>query len=176
MKLILDRLLSNHDQIRACYSFGTGLSWSGYMPIKARLKMQILQNLVFPPIAKRYGFMPWSKFNMGADLPLSVYLQWSAWSKNKEYFFADPELQELPSQFAQVKTPIIAATSIDDEWASPKARNAFMKYYSQAAIQYHDLIPQQLGMSEIGHMGYFKKNAMQIWDHVIQNFDEILQQ
>ena len=168
-------MLSNHDQISACYSFGTGLSWSGYMPLKARLKMQILQNLVFPPIAKRYGFMPWSKFNMGTDLPLNVYLQWAEWSKNKEYFFADPLLKELLTQFAQVRTPIIAATSIDDEWASPKSRNAFMKYYPQATIQYHDLIPRQLGMTKIWHMGYFKKDAKQIWDHVIENFDEILQ-
>lgn len=165
-------MLPNSNKITACYTVGTGVGWAGYMPFAERMKVGVMWNLIFPAVALRYGFIPWSKMNMGADLPLGVYQQWKKWCKNSEYFFADPEYHFLTEQYAKIKTPIYAVTSIDDEWAMPISRNAFMKYYSQASVQYIDLIPQNMGMSSIGHMGYFRQNAEKIWQQMHQTFEQ----
>ena len=34
-----------------------------------------------------------------------------------------------------------------------------------------NLSPQQFGLSQIGHMGYFRQGAEQIWDQVAATFD-----
>ena len=165
-------MLPNADKVTACYSVGTGVGWAGYMPFPERVKVGIIWNIVFPALALRYGFIPWSKMKMGADLPLGVYQQWKKWCKTSEYFFADPEYAFLKAQYAKIKTPIYAVTSVDDEWAMPISRDAFMKYYTQAQIESIDLIPKKVGMANIGHMGYFRQNATQIWQHMHQVFNK----
>lgn len=163
-------LTRNHDKVTACYTFGTGAGWSGYMPLPERLKIDVIWNLVFPVMALKDGYIAWSKFNMGEDLPMGVYRQWRKWCKSPEYFFADQDLAELHDQYAQVKTPIYAATALDDDWALPLSRHAFMKYYRNAPMQYIDFQAQDFALKKIGHMGYFKKDAVAIWNQLLQTF------
>jgi len=167
-------LLPNHEKLLACYTFGTGAGWHGYMPLKERFKVQVVWNIVFPPIVAVTGYLPWSKFNMGSDLPLNVYKQWRKWCKNPKYFFADPEQQHLIEQYASVKTPIYAVSALDDDWALPASCRAFMQHYRQAEVTYLSLQPQDVAMKTIGHMGYFKKDAEQIWSKIRITFDGFL--
>lgn len=148
-------LIDNHQKVTACYSLGTGIGWPEYMPL----------------MVKRHGYMAWSKLKMGIDLPSDVFKQWRKWSKYPEYFFADPKLDFLVLQYSKVKTKIFAATSLDDEWATPKSRDAFMKYYTSSQVDLINIDPKAYGSSSIGHMGYFKKNAQPIWQSIAQKFD-----
>ncbi|WP_180063242.1 MULTISPECIES: alpha/beta fold hydrolase [unclassified Acinetobacter] len=167
-------LTSNHDQIRAMYCFGTGAGWHGYMPFKEKMKVHVMWNIVFPPMVAIKGYLPWSKLNMGADLPVDVYKQWRRWCKNPTYFFADPELSELSQQYAAVQTPIYAVAALDDDWALPNSRHAFMQHYAQASMHYINIEAEDYGLKQIGHMGYFRKGAEPLWQEVIGRFDELL--
>ena len=166
-------LTSNHNQVKMMISFGTGAGWSGYMPTKERFKVKIIWNVVFPPLVALTGYLPWSKFKMGADLPKGVYSEWRKWCKHPTYFFADKQLgHELIYKFSQVSTPIIGVSSLDDDWALLNSRYAFMQHYSSSAKQFINISPEDVGMQQIGHMGYFKKDAIQIWDKIAQKFDQ----
>ncbi|WP_436906141.1 alpha/beta hydrolase family protein [Acinetobacter johnsonii] len=167
-------LVTNHHRITACYSLGTGIGWPEYMPYFERFKIKLLTKYVMPLMVKRHGYMAWSKLNMGVDLPSDVFKQWQSWSQYPEYFFDDPKLEFLIDQYSKVKTKIFAATSLDDEWATPKSRNEFMKYYSNAEVHLIDIDPKRYGSNSIGHMGYFKKNAQPIWQSIIQTLESIL--
>lgn len=169
-------LLPNHQKITAFYCFGTGAGWHGYMPKVERLKVQLMWNIGFPLMVKKAGYLPWSKLNMGEDLPLNAYQQWRKWCKNPQYCFGDPDYAFLKPMYASVKTPIYAGVALDDAWALPKSRDVFMAYYVNANVQAIDLKPQDFGMSEIGHMGYFRKNAQPIWDFIIHTFEPYIQQ
>lgn len=167
-------LCSNHQKVKAMYCFGTGAGWAGYMPFKEKFKVSVMWNIVFPPLIAVKGYLPWSKFNMGADLPLGVYVQWKKWCKSPKYFFADPDLTSLVEQYARVKTKIYAVSALDDDWALPNSRHAFMQHYQNADIHYIDITASQYGMKKIGHMGYFKKGSENIWDFIIHGFDQLL--
>lgn len=69
-------LMQNHHKVTAMYYFGTSAGWHGYMPFKEKIKVQVIWNIVFPPMVVTTGYLPWSKLNMGADLPKGVYQQW----------------------------------------------------------------------------------------------------
>ncbi|SEL78696.1 alpha/beta hydrolase family protein [Acinetobacter sp. DSM 11652] len=163
-------LTPNHHQVSAMCCYGTGAGWAGYMPFKERFKVSVMWSIVFPPIVAVTGYLPWSKFNMGSDLPLGVYQQWRRWCKNPLYFFADPEQQDLKAQYASVKTKIYAVSALDDDWALPNSRQAFMQHYRSADMRYIDITAKQYQMPAIGHMGYFKKGAEKIWDDMLQNY------
>ncbi|MND57526.1 Alpha/beta hydrolase family protein [compost metagenome] len=167
-------LAPNHAKVTAMYCFGTGAGWHGYMPFKEKIKVQVIWNIIFPPMVAVTGYLPWSKLNMGADLPIGVYQQWRKWCKNPTYFFADPEQHALIAQYAQVKTPIYAVSALDDDWALPNSRHAFMQHYRQAPMQFINISASDYGLKEIGHMGYFRKGAEKIWDEILQAFHDFI--
>ncbi|MGE8652239.1 MAG: alpha/beta fold hydrolase [Acinetobacter gandensis] len=167
-------LTSNHQRVSAMYCFGTGAGWHGYMPFKEKMKVHVMWNIVFPPMVAVKGYLPWSKLNMGADLPVDVYKQWRRWCKNPTYFFADPDQPELKTLYAQVKTPIYAVAALDDDWALPNSRHAFMQHYRQAPMHYQNIEAQNYGLKSIGHMGYFRQGAEPIWDEVLITFDRYI--
>ena len=166
-------LARNHHLVQAMQCYGTGAGWHGYMPLKEKVKVQVIWNIIFPPMVAAAGYLPWSRLNMGADLPADVYHQWRKWCRNPAYFFADPEQQALHSQYAQVKTPIFAVSALDDDWALPASRHAFMQHYRNAPLQFIDMAAQDYGLKEIGHMGYFRKGAEKIWDQALQQFAQM---
>lgn len=167
-------LAPNHAKVTAMYCFGTGAGWHGYMPFKEKMKVQVIWNIIFPPMVAVTGYLPWSKLNMGADLPIGVYQQWRKWCKNPTYFFADPEQHALIAQYAQVKTPIYAVSALDDDWALPNSRHAFMQYYRQAPMQFINISASDYGLKEIGHMGYFRKGSEKIWDEILHSFHNLI--
>lgn len=89
------------------------------------------------------------------------------------YFFDDPLVGESKRlQFAQVRTPITAAVALDDLWALPVSRDAFMQYYSGAEVIHRDIDLQAyaLKFGAIGHMGYFRPLAQPLWDEILTWF------
>ncbi|RKG40096.1 alpha/beta hydrolase family protein [Acinetobacter rongchengensis] len=167
-------LTTNHHKVTAMYCFGTGAGWHGYMPLKEKIKVQVIWNIVFPPMVAAVGYLPWSKLNMGADLPKGVYSQWRKWCKNPTYFFADPEQHHLHDQYAQVTTPIYAVAALDDDWALPRSRYAFMQHYRHAPMNFINISADEFGLKKIGHMGYFRKGSEAIWDKMLNTFEDLL--
>lgn len=140
------------------------------MPLLESLKVQLLWKLVLPLLVAWKGYIPWSLLGMGDDLPLGVYEQWKKWCAYPRYFFDDPEQSGLIENYAQVRTPIVAATALDDPWAPPLSRDAFMQGYKNAPLQCIDLDTDK-AMGSIGHMGYFRQEAEPLWDNVLAWFD-----
>ena len=166
-------LTRNHHKVSAMYCYGTGAGWHGFMPFKERIKVQVIWNIVFPPMVAIKGYLPWSKLNMGADLPKGVYQQWRKWCKNPTYFFADPQQQDLHQRYSEVKTPIFAIAALDDDWALPQSRDSFMQHYRQAPMHYINISAKDYELKAIGHMGYFRKGAEQIWQDMLDLFDQM---
>ena len=164
-------LLPNIEEIKAAYVCGVGAGWSGWMPTLERIKVNIMWHFLAPILVRLYGFMAWSKLNMGEDLPLGVYKQWKHWCKYPHYFFDDPTMPEVAGLFARFKNRLVAVNALDDKWAQPSSRDAFFKGYSSAKLQVKDITPENYGLKSIDHMGYFSKNATLIWDDMLTLFN-----
>ena len=166
-------LTKNHHKVKAMYCFGTGAGWAGYMPLKERFKVQVMWNIIFPPMVALNGYLPWSKFKMGSDLPIGVYKQWRKWCKHPTYFFADPNLKDLKIRYANVKSIIYAVAALDDDWALPNSRLAFMQHYKNADMHFVNISAKEYDLKEIGHMGYFRKGSEKIWEEILETFNSI---
>nr|WP_207388736.1 alpha/beta hydrolase [Stutzerimonas kirkiae] len=162
-------LLPNHQAVSGFYGFGVGAGWHGHMPLAERLKVLAMWRLVLPPLTYWKGYCPWKILGLGEDLPLDVYRQWRHWCGFPRYFFDDPAMHGIEEQFAAVRTPILAANALDDLWAMPRSRDAFLEGYSSAPITRLDLDPAQWG-GQIGHMGYFRAAAEPLWQEVLKWF------
>ncbi len=165
-------LLPNHARVSAMYTFATGAGWHGYMPPLERAKVWLMWNLIGPLTTRWKGYLPWSLLGMGEDLPIDVYRQWRAWCHFPRYFFDDPQTQPHLEGFARVQAPILAANALDDLWALPRSRDAFMAGYRNTRWQSLDIDPAHAGVGGIGHMGYFKARARPLWEDTLRWFEQ----
>lgn len=163
-------LLPNHERVARFCTFATGAGWHGWMPPLERLRVLALWRVVGPLLTRWKGYLPWSLLGMGEDLPLNVYRQWRHWCRYPRYFFDDPAMPQLAESFAAVRTPIVAVNALDDLWAPPRSRDAFMAAYRGTSWQAIDVDPRRAGLGAIGHMGYFRDAAQPLWDQALQWF------
>ncbi len=166
-------LLPNHHKVSGFYVFGTGAGWHGYMPLTEQMKVLTMWNLVLPMLTRWKGYCAWSMLGMGEDLPKQAFYQWRYWCRFRHYFFDDPKMLGIEKLYQSVQTPIIAANALDDLWAKPESRDAFIQHYTNASVQYLDLHPDMLG-GKIGHMGYFRKNATPLWQTSLDWFKSLM--
>jgi predicted alpha/beta hydrolase len=162
-------LLPNHERVARFVTFATGAGWHGWMPWAEQLRVLAMWRVMGPLLTRWKGYLPWSLLGMGEDLPLPVYRQWRRWCGFPRYFFDDPAMrgERLAERFAAVRTPIVALNALDDHWAPPASRDAFMAAYTNAECRHVDLHPASLGLRSIGHMGYFRASARPLWDEVL---------
>jgi predicted alpha/beta hydrolase len=166
-------LLPNHDRVDGLYTFATGAGWHGWMPPLERLRVKLMWNVIGPLLTRWKGCLAWSKLGMGEDLPLDVYRQWKHWCRYPHYFFDDPAMRDVAAGFATVRAPIMAVNAVDDLWAPPDSRDAFMRGYRNAPWFGISVDPAKAGIGKIGHMGYFRPQAQSLWDGALAWFDGI---
>ncbi len=163
-------LLPNHQKITAAYCFGTGAGWAGWMPRLEAIKVRFLWNCVLPLIVACKGYMAWSLLGMGDDLPLGVYKDWKRWCVHPHYFFDDPSMADVSRLYADVRLPCVFANAVDDLWAPPASRDAFIKGYRNATRTVRDLLPEP-PQQPIGHMGSFRAASSELWDEALTWFE-----
>ncbi|MFM8623428.1 MAG: alpha/beta fold hydrolase [Betaproteobacteria bacterium] len=160
-------LLPGHERVARVVTFATGAGWHGWMPATERLRVLLLWWVFGPVVVGFKGYLAWSILGMGEDLPRDLFMQWRRWCQWPHYFFDDPELPGLIDQFARVSTPIRAVNALDDKWATPASRDAFMQAYRNARVERITIDPRQLGLRSIGHIGYFRPRVMGLWQETI---------
>jgi len=160
-------VLPNHDKLTALCTFGIGAGWHGWMPPLERLRALATWHVLGPLLTRWKGYLPWSLLGMGEDIPLDVYQQWKRWCRYPSFFFDDPSMRYIIRSFDRVRTPLMAANAIDDRRSPPKSRDAFMAGYRNAAQERLDIEPARVGMRAIGHMGYFKADAVALWEFAL---------
>lgn len=160
-------LLPGKERVEKFATFATGAGWHGWMSATEQFRVLFMWRVLGPLIVRAKGYLAWSLLGMGEDLPRNVFLQWRRWCQWPRYFFDDPEQTQFATEFAQVAIPIRAINATDDKWAPPASRDAFMAAYSQAQLECITIEPSHIGMSSIGHMGYFRPQAKALWQDTL---------
>lgn len=166
-------LLPQPDAVHGAWTFATGAGWHGWMPPLERLRVLFMWRVLGPLWTRAAGYLPWSKLGMGEDLPLDVYRQWRHWCSFPRYFFDDPAMASVTERFSEVRFPIVAVNALDDAWAPPASRDAFMAGYRNAPVRRVTIDTRRSGLGAIGHMGYFRPRAEPLWTQALDWFDEL---
>lgn len=167
-------LLPDHDRVAGLYTFATGAGWHGWMPIRERMRVLFFWRVLGPLVTRRHGYLAWHRLGMGEDLPLGVYRDWKRWCGFPRYYLDDPDVgAEFAARLEAVRTPITAANALDDLWALPASRDAFIAGYRHAPVRRVDIDAAARGLGPIGHMGYFRRAARPLWDDVVDWFGSI---
>lgn len=125
--------------------------------------------VTFPVLATIVGYMPWSWFAPAEDLPKAAALEWSRWCRNPLYLLGDDSLPL--HRYAGFSAPLLAYSIGDDKWGTQPAVDAMMSAYPN--VERRHIEARDFGLDFIGHFGYFRPQAEELWADGIGWLDAI---
>lgn len=138
-------------RIDGLLAVGSQSGWWGHWPVPERYRMALRWYLV-PVITRLFGYLP-GALGTKEDLPAGVAREWARWGRSPGYLFADG----LLDGFARFRGPLLAYSFSDDAYAPAPAVESLLDAYSSADVTRRHLTPADVGVSEIGHFGFFRE-------------------
>ena len=136
--------------------------WSG----TGRLKLFMLWHVLIPLMSRGSTFNA-GKLGLGAyPWPSAAAQQWAAWGRSADYLF-NPTFGYDLTRWRTYQGRLLSLGFTDDQMAPEAAIDGLLSEFSTA----HDLghidkriiNPTSLGLSNIGHFGFFKPEAKTLW-------------
>ncbi len=155
-------LLPDLSRVRAMVTISAQSGYWRLQPGFEKVKVWFYVHIVFPSLCALYGYLPWSRFARGEDLPKAAALEWASWCRLPDYLFDDPAL-DARRRFARFTAPILAYSVDDDVWGSAKAVEAMMAGYTAAQVERRHIHPSDAGTGRLGHLGFFLPKAARLW-------------
>ena len=145
---------------------------SGYWRLQGaeqKLVVGFHMHVTFPMLTRLFGYLPMKRAGAGEDIPKGVALEWARWCRSRHYLLDD---ETLPlERYQQFQAPVLAYSVGDDKWGTPRAVDAMMSAYPN--LQRRHINPKEVGLDSIGHFGYFRESARDLWHDAIDWFDAI---
>lgn len=124
-------------------------------------------HITFPLMVALVGYMPWSWFGSAEDLPGGVAREWARWCRDRKYLMGD---ESLPlHRYQAFSAPILAYSVDDDTWGTAQSVDAMMAAYPN--VERRHLLPEEYGLSQLGHFGYFRNQSASAWREGIEWLD-----
>jgi len=147
-------LLPNNNEVPRALLIAAQLGYWKLMASPERYRVYAMLNFVGPPLTRLFGYAPgWT--GIGEDLPKGVFLQWARWVNSPRYLLDDPSVTGL-ANFAKYKGAMRAICMTDDPWATRPAVERLCAAYSSITPEILSVSPRELGVSKIGHLGFFR--------------------
>ena len=125
--------------------------WKGF----ERFKLYVFWNALIPVFTPIFGYFPAKKLGLFESLPKNMVKQWSAWGKKPDYILS--ELKHENTMFAVYDKPMLILSVPKDEYASKSAVDWLAQQFINAKIDRRHLVPEELGIPNIGHFGFFRE-------------------
>jgi predicted alpha/beta hydrolase len=132
---------------------GGQFGFYGHWPILRRPRMLATWRAIIPSATRVFGYLP-KELGLGEDLPRGVAREWARWCTTPEYLLRDHP--DALARFAAFDKPVLAYSFTDDEFAPPRAVDAFVRCLSSAKVDHRHLRPADAGVRKMGHFGFFR--------------------
>jgi predicted alpha/beta hydrolase len=147
-------LVPNRDRISKMITIACGSGYWLENPLGLRLKVWWLWYVAAPLSIRMLGYFPGKRLRKVGDLPRGVMQQWRRWCLDRDYAVG-AEGPEVAAQYAAVRVPITSISFADDEFMSLKNTQSLHGYYHSAPRRMKRIAPADVGVSRIGHFGFF---------------------
>lgn len=157
---------SNHLLTRVFTMGAQHAYWPDYLASK-RLAMRLRWHVIMPALTRLLGYFPGKRLGWLEDTPAGVVQDWITPSPDFfDGYLAGPrhkgsraltpsQCDELRARFAQVTAPTLAVSVTDDPYGTVVAIERLLSYFRQSDQTHLRISPDDIGVPEIGHFGYF---------------------
>ena len=134
--------------------------------------MALLWHGVMPVLTRIYGYFPARLLGLGEDIPAGIAMQWAARRSPEfrpEATTADTGRANLMlARYSMVKGDVLKISFTDDAFATRAGGERLMSAFPSLRTVSVEVSPEQAGMSDIGHFGFFRRDgAQRLWPFVL---------
>ncbi|HEU0225072.1 MAG TPA: alpha/beta fold hydrolase [Steroidobacteraceae bacterium] len=144
--------------LAAAVTVASGVGYWRENAYPLRLYSWFLWFLAAPVATALCGYFPGRILGMVGDLPRGVIEQWGRWCRHPEYAVG-VEGEAMRHRYRQVRLPLLSLSFTDDEYMSERNVAVLHGFYENARRDMRRMTPRELGVSRIGHFGFFRPRA-----------------
>lgn len=127
-----------------------------------------LWHVVVPIVTAICGYFPGRRLRIVGDLPKGVIEQWSSWCRHPEYAIG-VEGGPMRDLYRKVTLPLLSISMTDDEYMSESNVAVLHGFYVNAHRNMRRIAPADLGMTRIGHFGFFRADVgKRLWPSMLE--------
>lgn len=159
-------LLDRGDQVASMVGVSAQSGHWRYQGGEQKAMVALHAHVTLPLVSRALGYARWSLFGAGEDLPKGVALEWSGWCRNRDYVLGDDSLPL--ERYASFTAPVLGVSIDDDKWGTAESVDRMMRAYPNLTRRH--LVPAEVGLAAIGHMGFFRAASRSLWPMVTDWF------
>ncbi|MDO5651839.1 MAG: alpha/beta fold hydrolase [Moraxella sp.] len=156
-------LSPQHDKLVSVLNVGSSSGSLKNMRPAYRIKAKFFLNGVLPITAKFTGKGRSDWIGMGEPLPRDVALQWRDWCNASSYIQSAFGREVQTHYYDKVNLPALWLNAPDDDIATNANVHEMIAVFPNMQARTRTLIPQDFGLSEIGHMKFFSRKSQVLW-------------
>jgi predicted alpha/beta hydrolase len=157
----------DHASVAKIITVATGSGYWRQNAAPLKRKVWLFWFFTVPLATPLFGYFPGKRLGMVGDLPRGVIRQWKKWCMQPDYAAGDGT--EMRARYARVTTPITALSFTDDEMMSGASIDSIHALYSGAPRTMRRIEPADIGLSRIGHFGFFRADMLPLWNDVVRD-------
>jgi predicted alpha/beta hydrolase len=151
-------LVPEPNQVRAVLTVGAQSGYWGNWSGLGRLQMLFYWTVLFPALSRALGYLPLRRLTGGGEnVPAGVALEWSSWGRHPDYVLSHARDRDGARGYASFTGRLRAYALADDRYAPRATVAAFLGFYPAASRELLYVEPASLGVSTIGHFGFFQR-------------------
>jgi len=157
-----------NESVTAAVTVASGVGYWRENAYPLRLYSWFLWYFAAPVATALCGYFPGRALGMVGDLPRGVIEQWSRWCRHPEYAVG-VEGEAMRQLYRRVSLPLLSLSFTDDEYMSARNVEVLHGFYEMARRDLRRIAPRDLGMSRIGHFGFFRPRAGErLWPGMLE--------
>jgi predicted alpha/beta hydrolase len=149
---------TNHAELDALVGVAAQRGYWPYWTGPGKCLLYLFFGVYVPLTVRLSGCLPLGLAGL-EDLPGGVAGDWARWGVAREY--RDRDGSSLLPRFAQFTAPILAMSFSDDPVYAPRRAVdvLFSEHYVNAPVTRWHLHPEDFGLKELGHSGFFSRRV-----------------
>ncbi|MEM9327035.1 MAG: hypothetical protein AAGA85_15310 [Bacteroidota bacterium] len=165
--------IGDTSKVCASYFVGSQTASSHFWEGTSRVQVVIFWRFLIPLLVRIYGYLPGWSLGAQTPLPKGVAQEWRKWGLHKDG--AIQGMAELQQMYSAVQGHIHFLNITDDHFLAPKPATEQLKWrYFSAKTSMESISPEELGVKEIGHFGFFRTAFRdQLWHKPIDYFTHL---
>ncbi|HYM36522.1 MAG TPA: alpha/beta fold hydrolase, partial [Steroidobacteraceae bacterium] len=161
-------MIPNRNLIDGAVMVASGSGYWRETSAPTRRNSLLLWFVLVPLLTPVFDYFPGKSLRVVGNLPRGAMEQWRRWCLHPEYMVG-VEGGKVREEFKTVSMPMMSLSFTDDEMMSAASTESLHRFYSGAIIDKLRLAPHDVGVSRIGHFGFFRKQfAQTLWPVVTQ--------
>jgi len=150
-------LLPSRERVSGLVNIAVGSGSLRHNTPRIRRSAPFMWYLLAPLLCPLFGYFPGAHLGVIGNLPSGAMFQWRRWCLTPEYLLSgEPGAR---AAYASARFPVLALTFVDDELLLEAGSRMLHDAYLHRPADYRVIEPGQIGMSRIGHFGFFKPNS-----------------